>query len=57
MRRNSLMLGAGVAAMAVLALAYTPVGAETQATGHEAAIEACSAVNPLQPVEVVAARR
>ena len=53
MRRNSLMMSAGVAALASAVLLLTPASAEPAAINHDAAIKACSTVNPSQPVEVV----
>jgi hypothetical protein len=53
MRRNSLMMGAGVAALASAALLLTPVSAQEIPANHDAAIKACSTVNPSQPVKVV----
>jgi hypothetical protein len=55
MRRNSIMLGAAVSVLAVAALALDPANAETEVTTHDAAIKACSTVNPLQPVKVLGA--
>jgi hypothetical protein len=54
MNRNSLLVGAGVAALAVTLFLLPAANAETEeTTGHETAIKACSTVNPLQPVQVV----
>jgi hypothetical protein len=53
MRRYSLMMGAGVAALAAAALLLTPVSAKPVAANRDAAIKACSTVNPSQPVKVV----
>jgi hypothetical protein len=54
MKSNSLILSAGFAALASLGLILSPVNAEEPAvTGHEAAIKACSTVNPKQPVDVL----
>jgi hypothetical protein len=53
MKRNSLILGAGLAVMASAVLLLTSASAEPAQTGHEAAIKACSVVNPSQPVTVV----
>jgi hypothetical protein len=54
MKSNSLILSAGFAALASLGLILSPVSAEEPAaTGHDAAIKACSTVNPKQPVEVL----
>src|SRR3990172_2123177 len=55
MKRNSVMIGAGLATLALATLAVTPANAETQAVNHDAAIKACSEVNPIQPVEVAGA--
>jgi hypothetical protein len=52
MKRNSLILGAGLAVMASAALLLTSANAAPAKTGHEAAIKACSVVNPSQPVTV-----
>jgi len=49
------VLGTAVAALSLAALALSPAGAKTGDTGHEAAVEACSAVNPFQPVEALGA--
>ena len=53
MIRNSLTVSALLAAMASAALVFTSANAEPGETGHEAAIKACSTVNPSQPVSVV----
>ena len=53
MKRNSLIMGTAVAAAASAALVLASAHAEPAATGHEAAIKACSTVNPAQPVSVV----
>lgn len=53
MIRNSVMVSALLAAMASAALILTSANAEQVAHGHEAAIKACSTVNPSQPVSVV----
>lgn len=53
MKGNFLILSAGFAILASLGLVLTPVSAEPVETGHEAAIKACSTVNPKQPVEVL----
>lgn len=55
MIRNSLIVSAFLAAMASAALVFASANAEPAATGHEAAIKACSAVNPTQPVSVMSA--
>jgi hypothetical protein len=55
MKRNSLMTGAGVASMATASLLLVSANAAPANTGHEAAIKACSTVNPAQPVDVVTA--
>jgi len=49
------MLGSAIAALSLAALAVSPATAETAAADHAAAIEACSAVNPFQPVESLGA--
>jgi hypothetical protein len=53
MKRNSAILAAGFAAMALAALALTPAIAGTGLSPDDPAIKACSTVNPLQPVSVV----
>lgn len=53
MKRNFLIMGAGLAVLASAALVLAPANAEPVSTGHEAAIKACSTVNPMQPVTVV----
>src|SRR3990170_2439290 len=53
MKRNSLMTGAGVAVLATAGLLLASANAAPAQTGHEAAIKACSTVNPSQPVKVV----
>jgi hypothetical protein len=50
MNRNSKILGAAFATLAVAALAFAPANAETQ---HDTAIDACAMVNPFQPVDVL----
>lgn len=54
MTRKSMMFGAA-AALSMAAVALTSANAGTKAASHETAIEACSAVNPLQPVEALGA--
>ena len=53
MTRNSLIMGAGLAVLASTALVLASANAEPVDAGHEAAIKACSTVNPAQPVKVV----
>ena len=53
MKRNSLIMGAGLAVLASAALVLASANAEPVSTGYEAAIKACSTVNPSQPVTVV----
>ena len=53
MKRNSLITGAGVAVLATAGLALAAANAAPVDTSHEAAIQACSMVNPSQPVKVV----
>ena len=48
MKRNSLITGTAFAAMASAALVLASANAEEVTTGHEAAIKACSTVNPSQ---------
>jgi hypothetical protein len=55
MRRNSVILSAGLGALALAALALTPATAEVAPKGHEVAIKACSTANPAQPVELITA--
>ncbi|MEZ5827719.1 MAG: hypothetical protein R3D01_04735 [Hyphomicrobiales bacterium] len=54
MKTKSLMIGTA-AALSLAALALAPASAKTSGTDHAAAIEACSAINPLQPVESIGA--
>lgn len=53
MTRNSLMIGAGFAVLASASLVLASANAEPVAVTHDAAIKACSTVNPSQPVTVV----
>ena len=53
MTRNSLIMGAGLAVLASTAFVLASANAEPVDAGHEAAIKACSTVNPAQPVKVV----
>jgi hypothetical protein len=53
MKRNSLMMGAGLAVLATAGLVLASANAAPVETGHEVAIKACSTVNPSQPVTVV----
>ncbi len=53
MIRNSVIVSALLAAMATAALVFASANAESVDTDHEAAIKACSTVNPSQPVKVV----
>lgn len=55
MNTKSVMLGSAIAALSIAALAVSPANAEIAAADHAAAIEACSAVNPFQPVEALGA--
>jgi hypothetical protein len=55
MNTKFVMLGSAIAALSLAALAVSPANAETGAANHAAAIEACSAVNPFQPVEALGA--
>jgi hypothetical protein len=55
MKTNPLILSAGLALLASAGLLFAPVNAATVEPSHEAAIKACSAVNPKQPVTVVSA--
>jgi hypothetical protein len=54
MKTKSLMLGTA-AALSLAARALVPASAKTSGTDHAAAIEACSAINTLQPVEAIGA--
>jgi hypothetical protein len=49
------MLGAGLAALSLTAVALVPATAKTGESGHAKAIQACSTVNPAQPVEAIGA--
>src|SRR5262245_24296841 len=56
MKRMTLISGAALAVVASAALAFATANAATTkpvVTNHETAINACSTVNPSQPVEVV----
>lgn len=53
MRSNPLILSAGLAGLAALGFVLSPVKAAPAESEHEAAIKACSTVNPQQPVEVL----
>jgi hypothetical protein len=54
MKRMTLITGAALAVVASAALAFATAHAKpAPVSNHEAAINACSSVNPLQPVEVV----
>lgn len=55
MRTTSAMFGTAITALSLAAIAFSPVKAEGGDTGHESAIEACSVVNPFQPVEALGA--
>ena len=55
MKTKSVMLGSTIGALSLAAMALSPANAETGDAGHAAAIEACSAVNPFQPVEALGA--
>jgi hypothetical protein len=55
MIRNSVIVSALLSAMATCALVFASAGAEEAVAGHEAAIKACSTVNPSQPVSVLSA--
>jgi hypothetical protein len=55
MNTKSVILGSAIAALSLAALGVSPAKAETGAADHAAAIEACSAVNPFQPVEALSA--
>jgi len=54
MKRKSAYAGASLAALAACLLILPTANAETVApVGHETAVEACSAINPVQPVSLV----
>ncbi|HEV7464385.1 MAG TPA: hypothetical protein VGN85_10860 [Methyloceanibacter sp.] len=53
MRRKFVTMSVGLAALALASLGLVPANAESEATNHDAAIKACSTVNPSQPVKVV----
>jgi hypothetical protein len=53
MKRRFLTMTASLAALALASLGLVPANAATEPAGHEAAIKACSTVNPSQPVKVV----
>lgn len=55
MKPKLLMLGAAVGALSLGALALAPASAKTDDVTHDAAIEACSTVNPFQPVQAIGA--
>src|SRR5690606_9485355 len=56
MRTRTILLGTVAAgALSLAAFALSPAKATTSASSHDAAIEACSAVNPFQPVEALGA--
>jgi hypothetical protein len=55
MIRNSVIVSALLSAMATCALVFSSAGAEEAVAGHEAAVKACSTVNPSQPVSVLSA--
>jgi hypothetical protein len=52
MKRSSLIMGAGLAVLASAPLVLASANAAPVDTGHEAAIKACSTVNPAQPVKL-----
>ena len=53
MRRKFVTMSVGLAASALASLGLVPANAKSEATNHDAAIKACSTVNPSQPVKVV----
>ena len=54
MKRNSALAGASLAVLAACLLILPTANAETVApVGHDKAVEACSAINPVQPVTLV----
>ncbi len=55
MTRKLAMLGAGLAALSLTAVALVPATAKTGESSHDKAIQACSTVNPAQPVEAIGA--
>jgi hypothetical protein len=55
MTRKLAMLGAGLAALSLTAVALVPATAKTGESNHAKAIEACSTANPAQPVDAIGA--
>jgi len=55
MRTKSVMLCTAIAALSAAAMVFSPASAKTGDADHAVAIEACSAVNPFQPVETLGA--
>jgi hypothetical protein len=53
MRCKFVTMSVGLAASALASLGLVPANAKSEATNHDAAIKACSTVNPSQPVKVV----
>ncbi len=53
MRRKFVTMTAGLAALALASLGLVPAKAESEGSGHDAAIKACSTVNPSQSVKIV----
>ena len=54
MERNFALASANLAVLAACVLILPTANAETVApVGHEAALEACSAINPVKPVTIV----
>ncbi|HUU65998.1 MAG TPA: hypothetical protein VMW57_01790 [Methyloceanibacter sp.] len=53
MVRKLAMFGAGLAALSVTAIALVPAAAKIGESSHAKAIEACSTVNPAQPVKTL----
>jgi hypothetical protein len=54
MKRNSLLMGVGLAALVGAPLVLASASA-APVIGHEAAIKACTTANPMQPAEVLSA--
>ena len=52
MKRRFVTMTAGLAALALASLGLVPANADSEPAGHEAAIKACSTVNPSQPVKL-----
>lgn len=55
MTRKLAIFGAGLAVLSITAIALAPAVAKTGEGSHAKAVEACSTVNPAQPVEALGA--